>query len=259
VDVAHLLLVPAELALLGFLGWRATRLVRAGRARAEGGDDFLGAMQSAAGEVLGAGRIAVALGYEAAVLGHAVGLAPARRAGTDDSVFTHHRDCAYGAVVAAVLLAGTVEIVAVHLLLARWSVAAAWVVSAASLYAGVWVVGDLRACGVRRTTLGGDGATFRVGLRWTVAVPYDAIERVERIGGERTADAVAKPLRLTLIGAPGVRVHLRRAVTAHGPYGLRRPAQVLEVGIDDAGTFSQRLTTRLRDGTGGVAAAGGSP
>lgn len=247
VDAAHLVLVPAELALVGWIAWRASRLVRTARERAGGGLDFLEAMQAAAARVLGAGRVAKVVGYEGGVIGYALGLAPRGDAGPQDSRFSHHRESAYGAVVAAVAIVGVVEIVAVHVLLSRWSAAAAWIVTALSLYAFVWIVGDLRAARRRRSTFDGDLLTLRIGLRWTVEVPLDAIDRVERIATAGTVGGKPRPLSAVLVGAPALRLHLTRDVAAHGPYGIVRRVRTIDLAVDGPDRLRQALEARLGD------------
>lgn len=62
--------------------------------------------------------------------------------------FSMHRRAAYGAVVVALGMASLAELVAVHLLVVRWSPAGAWALTALSVYGLAWLLADYHA--VRR-------------------------------------------------------------------------------------------------------------
>lgn len=61
------------------------------------------------------------------------------------SAFSYHKNSGYTAFMAGMMLVVPVETIAVHLLVMQWNAVAAWVLTALSLYATLWLIADCRA------------------------------------------------------------------------------------------------------------------
>lgn len=138
-----------------------------------------------------------------------------------------------GALYGAALGVTLVELLVMHLLVSRWSPAAAWVLTGLAAYGVVWILADFRAVRLRPITLDDDTLTLRTGLRWTVAVPLHRIAAAARRDwrggfGERDGD-----VSIAVLGQPDVVLELSEPVVARGPYGIRKRARRLGVSVDD--------------------------
>jgi hypothetical protein len=124
------------------------------------------------------------------------------------------------------------ETVATHLLLAMWSPLVAWLATASSAYAMLWLFGDAQA--IRLYPVSITGATLRVtiGIRWRAAIPLSQIASVTEI---RTVPEGA--LNLALM-EPTVLVTLRAPAEIRGLLGRRRHADRLALTIDDPKAFA---------------------
>lgn len=127
------------------------------------------------------------------------------------------------------------ETVATHLLLAMWSPLVAWLATASSAYAMLWLFGDAQA--IRLYPVSITGATLRVtiGIRWRAAIPLSQIASVTEI---RTVPEGA--LNLALM-EPTVMVTLRAPAEIRGLLGRRRHADRLALTIDDPKAFAAAL------------------
>jgi hypothetical protein len=67
------------------------------------------------------------------------------------------------------------EAALVHLLVARWSVTVAWILTALSVYGAVWLVAVARSFSLRPVLLTGDELIVRAGLLWTVRIPRSQV------------------------------------------------------------------------------------
>lgn len=223
----ELLLVPLEAALLGSVAWRA--LAAARRARGAPGDP-LDRIRAAARDAVPIPRAAEVLTAEVALFHYAFGAWRARpHCPAGAAAFTQHRRSGAGGIAFALVLLTLAEAAAVHLLLARWSATAAWVLTLASLYGALWLVADHRATVLRPILVDESGARIRAGLRWDVRLPPDAVVRVQRTA----PDAELRPLRLPLLGEPTRWLVLREPVEVRGPYGFTRRAGALGLAPDD--------------------------
>ncbi|MGH7542029.1 MAG: hypothetical protein ACRELC_13630, partial [Gemmatimonadota bacterium] len=214
-DVIKYLAAAAELALVGVLVHRTARAIRYGRATRNG--DALERARSAVRDALGDSRAADVIAFEAAMLWYALFSWRMRsRAAAEPRSFTYHEKTGYGALVVALLLGIAVEVIAIHALLARWSVSVAWIATALSLYGILWIIGDLRAVQLRPIVLEADRLVVRFGLRWSLDVPLRQIEAVRLIGGSVVQDRV--DLRMALPGSRRVSILLETPVVASGIY-----------------------------------------
>ena len=233
--------IPAELLLLTILARRAVAMSRALRRSA--GGDALESLRRAAFEMVRAERAAEVIAYEAAVLWYAVAGGGSRETDLHAEAFGVRRRSGYAPVLAALLLALTVEATALHLLVRHWSGAAAWVLTILTVYAVVWLIGDFRALGRRPILLTDDELVVRLGLRWTVRVPLARIRAVRGTGSSNPQGP--DHLRAVLLGAERQVVVLDSEEVATGFYGLRRRVRSIGLSVDEPERFLRCLERRI--------------
>jgi hypothetical protein len=230
--------LPAvELALVGYVGYKAWRVVRANRSAREAEGDFYDRVRETLHGAFDAPVVAGALAYEVALFHYAFSI---RRAEPPEHGFSYHRRSGYGAVLAAMLMAAGLELVGVHFLLRSWSEAAAVVHIALSLYGIVWLVGDYRAMRRRPHELRATGLRVRYGLRWDVEVAWEQVASVRRTRQPVAGDGY---LNTVPLGSPRYVVELCERTRATGPYGITREVGHIGLTVDDAEAFEQRLGT----------------
>lgn len=136
-----------------------------------------------------------------------------------------------------------VETVAFHLLLARWSHLAAWLATASSLYALLWLTADWHAVRLHPVTVQDGTLWIRLGVRWRGQVPLSAVRAVTQISSrpEHACD-------LALL-EPSVLVELHQPMELRGPFGLRRHADRIALTIDEP----ERFAAAVLDDPGRVA------
>ncbi len=245
-DAMLLLAAPVELLLLGFVGLKVARTVRCFRAVEPAADvDVADRLQTSLRETLGHRLAADAVASEASLLYYALfsWRAP-RPAGLNQSAFTYHRKSGYDAVVAGILVAMLIEVIGLHLLVQLWSPAAAWGLTALGGYGVLWLVGDARAMRLRPIRVAKDALLVRTGLRWTVRLPFAAIEAVWPAGKKTPSKKTPGYLGAVVWGAPRYLVTLREPVVAQGLYGIRRPVTTLGMAVDEPAAFEAELHRR---------------
>lgn len=238
-DAAGLLAAPAELVVLWLVVRRVRRIAHASRAGA-GAGDTLQAIREATRQVLGPSRLADALAYEFALLRYAfVSWRAAPETRPDAVAFTYHRRSGYPALVGALILVICAEGAGVHVMLRGLSPTLAWTLTALSAYSILWLVGDARAASLRPILLSSDELLLRLGLRWTVRVPREAVTAVGDAplgSSQRNVD-----LCLALPGRPWFLVELAAPVEAVGLYGRRKLVRRIGVSSDDPARLREAL------------------
>jgi hypothetical protein len=127
-----------------------------------------------------------------------------------------------------------VEVPLLHLVVMRWSITVAWILSAIGVYGAIWLAGMARALVLRPVLVGKGELVIRSGLLWTLRVPLDRIASIHRGGG-------ASDLRLCPGGDPNVAVEFSEPVIAMGMFGIRRRVTRVALCIDDADGFERAL------------------
>ena len=123
------------------------------------------------------------------------------------------------------------EAALVHLLIARWSVTAAWVLTVLSVYGAVWLVAVARSFSLRPVLLTDEELIVRAGLLWTVRVPRNQV----------TIECPGDPcdLRVPMLADPNVILRLAEPTVARGLYGMTRKVATMAIGFDDPAAFTR--------------------
>jgi hypothetical protein len=216
----------AEAAILGFLLVQLRRQWR----RADRDEDFLECLQTAARGILPIPLAAEIAATELAVFGYAFTsrTSPHVPAGMRAFPATERSGAALLFTSLAVLVG--LEMPVLHLVLARWSVMAAWIATALDLYGMVWLIAIARSFG-RRPVLLGDGVLdIRCGILWTLRVPLDQVAAVRP--GVANECPHAPPA-----SDPNVTVEFRKPVEVRAMYGRRKRIERVSLALDDATAF----------------------
>ncbi|HWC64525.1 MAG TPA: hypothetical protein VG777_00475, partial [Thermoanaerobaculia bacterium] len=198
-----------ELVLLAVVFVRVRKTSRSLRAAPA---DPVARIRIACEGIFGEGRLAGFLSAEISVLWFAL-FSWKRRA--EEEGITFHRASGWGTVLAGlfVLIAG--EGLGVHLLLARWSVRAAWTFTALDVYGVLWFLGDFQALRLVPTAVDGRTLRLRFGMRWSADVDAADVLSVSPIapgGYVKSRDT----LRFALLDEPTHEIVFREPVVFRG-------------------------------------------
>jgi hypothetical protein len=206
-------------------------LVRVRRGlRAPHHGDLLELMESAAREIVPSRRVAAVLAGELAVFWYA--FASWRRAPDvprGARAFTLHRQSGVATLFGFLAGVSLIEAALVHLLVAQWSVTAAWVLTCLSVYGALWLAAVARSFVLRPLLVTADEIVLRAGLLWTVRIPFSSIT-TERPGA-------LCDLRVPILADPNVVLRLAEPAIARGVYGISRKVTTVEIGLDDPSAF----------------------
>lgn len=158
--------------------------------------------------------------------------------------FSYHRRSGYAAIAGVLLLVLITETAALHLLLQRWSLFAAWIFTGLSIYGAFWLLGDYHAMRLHPIVLTREFLYLRMGLRWRATVPLAEIINIQNFSPreKRTADY----LRLTVFGDPRFVIRCKQPVTVQGLFGIKRKVHRIGLAVDDEKLFREELNQRLQ-------------
>ncbi|MEG1907928.1 MAG: hypothetical protein RR178_10765 [Gordonibacter sp.] len=150
--------------------------------------------------------------------------------------FTCHRKSGYVALVGVIVALTGVETFAVHLLVAQWSEVAAVLLSAASVYAALFLAGNARAVVLNPLLVDDEALAVRWGMFVDERIPLDDIAHIQS-----SEPDVPKRERLNLgvMGMEPCWIVLREPASIRTFGGSRRPVRAVNVSPDEAATFKQ--------------------
>jgi hypothetical protein len=233
----RLLALPAELATLLFVLWR----IRGAMGGLAAEFDVVARLERAIAPAVPNRRLAELLAYELGVIYYGLLSWRDRPAPEAGRTFSYHRAGGYAAIVSALLIVSACEIVGAHMLVSLASSTAAWLLTAISLYGVVWIVGDYQAVRLRPLLVGTDGLAVRLGLRWSVWIPRDAIAAIVPAPKRPASKRAPGHLHAALLVSPQWHVNLREPLVARGPYGITKRVTTVALAADDRTALRQAL------------------
>jgi hypothetical protein len=217
----------AEVAICALLIMR----VRRGLHTTNGGD-LLERLESVAREIVPSCRATAVLAGELAIFWYAFAswrCAPDVPDGAH--AFTLHRQSGVATLFGFLSGVSLMEAALIHLLVARWSVTVAWVLTALSVYGAVWLAAVARSFVLNPVLVTETEVIVRAGLLWSLRLPRGSAT-IERPG------AVCD-LRVPILADPNVVLRLAEPMIARGLYGITRKVTTVAVGFDDPAAFTR--------------------
>ena len=152
---------------------------------------------------------------------------------------TTHRESGQVALTVAVGVVGLIELVAIHLLVARWNTDAAFWITLVSVYGMLIIVADGVATLKRPSYLTADALHLRLGVRWRAVVRRDQIKRIEHIHEKPTNGAAT--LNAAFLTAPNVLITLNEPALFDGLYGLTKSVRQVALFVDKRSDLSDEF------------------
>lgn len=159
--------------------------------------------------------------------------------------FGTRRGATTGMMLGVVIFVSVLEGLVVHALLARWSDAAAWGVTALHVLSALWLLAYARALACRPVTVGsgtvGERLYLRAGLHWTGSTPLANVQAASPHDPAADADALCIALGVR----PNTTLTFAEPVRLLGLVGSERVATRVSLHLDDPGAFAAALHARL--------------
>ncbi len=222
-----------EVGVVVYIMFHGLSLIRAFRGHRQTNPDFILNLQQSLTDLTNQPKLSQILTTEAAVLRYGLfgWIADSENENTDHQLITSHRESGQVALLMMLVLGGCIESVAMHVLVARWSVTGAWLLTATSVYGLLFIIAEIVSTVKRPSFLTNQTLHLRFGLRWQGAVDLTNIERVERINEK------PKKAPNTMIGPllvhPNTLITLREPVVIDGIYGLKKTVTRVAMLVDD--------------------------
>lgn len=228
-----------ELGVVSLVFWKMRKVTVNFRANKSNNIDFFTSLKSASAEVLPKSFVAP-FATEIAVIYY--GFLTWKRRPFAENEFTYHKDSATVALLNVVIFIVAVEMIALHLLIGRWSTTAAWVLTVLSAYSALQLFGFAKGASRRPIVIENGLLKLRYSFLKEAEIPLNQIKDV-RIDSKDLNDTevVGKLSLLHALEGHNVIVELHRPETLHGMYGTKKEFEKIAIHIDDKERFIAML------------------
>ncbi|WP_165062922.1 hypothetical protein [Adlercreutzia sp. ZJ154] len=158
-----------------------------------------------------------------------------------ERVFSYHNAGGYMNMMLGLALAFPVEIIGVHVLISQWSVVAACVVTALSIYAAIWLAGDARARVMRPVAIGDGYIRLECGIQMEATIPFSDIEKICFSESEINAFAKTDKLNYGTFYQANVWVIVKHPVEVSTMLGKKR-VRVVGLSLDNPVALKNSLS-----------------
>lgn len=155
--------------------------------------------------------------------------------------FSCHKQSGYVAVIGVMLSVMAVETVAVHMLVAKFNLTAACVLTALSVYTMLWMVADARAVVLNPLLVGEDELVARWGLATCERIP---LALVAHVSAKEPAMGKREVLNLAAMGAQPCWIELAQPVEVRGTLDTARSVRAIKASPDEVEAFKNALLPR---------------
>lgn len=164
----------------------------------------------------------------------------------NENEFTHHQKSGSISLFAAFLMIIVIETVALHLLVARWSIIAAWLLTILSLYTAIQVLGFAKSVIVRRSIITTESVILRYGILSEVEILLSEIADIELSKRELSEDPFTRSFSpLGEMEGHNVILTLNKEREIIGVYGIRKKFIRLALCMDEPEEFELKVNNVL--------------
>lgn len=207
--------------------------------------DFFSALKSTCYEILPK-KLVMPFATEIAVIYY--GFIDWRKLKIRENEFTHHKKSGTAVLFGLFIFMIGIETVAFHLLLARWNIVAAWVLTSLSIYTAIQIFGFARSLSKRPIVITDDSLNLKYGILNEAEIRLADIEHIEL--SRRPLDKAGLTQTLSPLGefeSHNVIIHLRKVNELIGVYGMRKKFRVIGMHIDNPKDFKEKIENAIQE------------
>ncbi|MEM9834642.1 MAG: hypothetical protein AAF944_28715 [Bacteroidota bacterium] len=155
--------------------------------------------------------------------------------------FTYHKESGTLALLGALIFMIIIETLVFHLLLVKWNIIIAWILSGLSIYTALQVFGFARSLSKRPISIGEDHLGLRYGISNEADIPLVDIEKVELTSQSVEGADFVKLSPLGELESHNVVIWLKEESIMTGLYGTKKKFRIIGLHVDDPARLKASL------------------
>ena len=206
--------------------------------------DFYGALKSTCYQILPK-KLVLPFATEVAVIYY--GFVNWKKRILKHNEFSYHKKSGTPALLGVLIFMIAIETFALHILIERWSVVVAWVLSGLSIYTAIQILGFGKSLAQRPISLAKNSLTLRYGILNEAEIPLEDIDHIELSRKPLNKDSQA--IKLSPLGdfeSHNVVIQLNKENKSTGLYGMQKRFRVIGIHVDKPNEFKEKIENALQ-------------
>ncbi|MFH6770293.1 hypothetical protein V8G56_16200 [Gaetbulibacter aquiaggeris] len=233
-----------ELSILSFVIFNVRKALKRYKEKKTESIDFFTTLKSTCYEILPKG-VVIPVVTEIAVFYY--GFIHWKKRKLKDNEFTYHKDSGTVTLLIAIIFIVAIETITFHILLAKWNITAAWILSFLSIYSGIQLFGFLKSMYKRPISIENDKLFLRYGIMNETTIDLVDIESIEI--SSKDIELNNETRKLSFLGeleSHNVIIRLKKENTLIGLYGIKRKYKNLVLYVDKKNEFKNQISNALQ-------------
>jgi hypothetical protein len=233
------LLPVVELSIVVFVMVKVRSAIKKLKSTNDVTPDFFTALKSTCAEILPK-RLVIPFATEVAVFYY--GFIYWKSPEVKEKEFKYHKESGTLVLFGTFVLLILIETFAIHLILFRWSLFAAWILTALSFYTAIQIFGIARSLSKRPISINNDTLSLKYGVLYEAEIRFLDIEKITLSSKSIEKDEFTKLFSpLGELESHNVIIHLKNEIEIIGFYGLKKKINVIAMHLDEPVDFKQKL------------------
>ena len=233
-----------ELSIVSYVIYKVSKVIKRYKLNKKEKVDFLTTLKNTCYEILPKGTV-IPVVTEIAVFYY--GFIYWKRRRLNKNEFSYHKDSGTVTLLIAIIFIVAIETVVLHILLAKWSIIAAWILTFLSIYSGVQIFGFLKSMYKRPISIENNKLLLRYGIMNETTIDLADIDSIEI--SSKDIELNNETRKLSFLGeleSHNVVIRLKKENTLIGLYGIKRKYKNLVLYVDKKNEFKNQINNALQ-------------
>ncbi|MFD2565418.1 hypothetical protein [Aquimarina rubra] len=235
-----------ELSIVSFIIYNVTKAIKLYRLNKDEKVDFFTTLKNTCYEILPK-SVVMPVVTEIAVFYY--GFIYWKKRKINENEFSYHKDSGTISLLIAIIFIVAIETFVLHILLQKWNITVAWILTFLSIYSGIQLLGFLKSMSKRPISIKDDKLYLRYGIMNETTIDLKSIESIEI--SSKDLELNTETRKLSFLGeleSHNVVIRLKEENTLIGLYGIKRKYKNLALHIDNKNEFKNRINNALHQG-----------
>lgn len=233
-----------ELSIISYIIYRLTKVIKRYKANKSDKVDFFTALKSTCYEILPK-SVVIPLVTEIAVFYY--GFIYWKKRNLNENEFSYHKDSGTVALLISIIFVVAIETFVLHILLQKWNITVAWVLTFLSIYSGVQLLGFLKSLSKRPISIKDNKLYLKYGIMNETIIDLKDIDSIEI--SSKDIELNRETRKLSFLGeleSHNIIIRLKKENELTGLYGIKRKYKNLALYVDKKNEFTNQINNALQ-------------
>ena len=228
-----------ELSIVSYIIYNLSKAIKRYKLNKSQSIDFFTTLKNTSYEILPKGMV-IPLVTEIAVFYY--GFVYWKKRELNENEFSYHKESGTVTLLIAIIFIVAIETVVFHILLAKWSIVSAWVLTFLSIYSGIQLFGFLKSMYKRPISIENNKLFLRYGIMNETTIDIANIESIEFSSKDIKLNKETRKLSfLGELESHNIIISLKEENTLIGLYGIKRRYKNLALHVDKKFEFKNQI------------------